>query len=64
MKSFRINYFRKNNNESVPMERIVSNAIKVRKEQNVLRLSGFSNEEIQLLKLYFIDKGGSYDSLD
>lgn len=58
------NYLSKNNNESVPMERIVSNAIKVRKEQNVLRLSGFSNEEIQLLKLYFIDKGGSYDSLD
>ncbi len=58
------NYLSKNNNESVPMERIVSNAIKVRKEQNVLRLAGFSNEEIQLLKLYFIDKGANYDSVD
>ncbi|MBR5732156.1 MAG: hypothetical protein IKX80_01805, partial [Lachnospiraceae bacterium] len=46
------NYLSKNNNETIPMERIVSNAIKVRKEQNVLRLAGFSNEEIQLLKLY------------
>ncbi|MBR5967454.1 MAG: hypothetical protein IK001_02535 [Lachnospiraceae bacterium] len=58
------NYLSKNNNETVPMERIVSNAIKVRKEQNVLRLAGFSNEEIQLLKLYFIDKGANYDSAD
>ena len=58
------NYLSKNNNGSVPMERIVSNAIKVRKEQNVLRLAGFSNEEIQLLKLYFIDKGASYDAVD
>ena len=58
------NYLSKNNNETIPMERIVSNAIKVRKEQNVLRLAGFSNEEIQLLKLYFIDKGANYDSVD
>ncbi len=58
------NYVSKNNNGSVSMERIVSNAIKVRKEQNVLRLAGFSNEEIQLLKLYFIDKGATYDSAD
>ena len=58
------NYLSKNKNESVPMERIVTNAIKVRKDQNVLRLAGFSNEEIQLLKLYFIDKGGNYDTAD
>ncbi len=58
------NYLMKNKNESVSMERIVTNTIKVRKDQNVLRLAGFSNEEIQLLKLYFIDKGGSYDTSD
>ena len=58
------NYLNKNKNESVSMERIVTNTIKVRKDQNVLRLAGFSNEEIQLLKLYFIDKGGSYDTSD
>ncbi len=50
--------------ETISMERIVSNTIKVRKDQNVLRLAGFSNEEIQLLKLYFIDKGCPDDSAD
>ena len=54
-----VNYL-KSSKKEIPMERIVTNTIKVRKDQNVLRLAGFSNEEIQLLKLYLIDAGGKY----
>lgn len=53
-----INYLKnKQQNENVSTERIVTNAIRVRKDQNVLRLAGFTNEELQLLKLFFIEKG-------
>lgn len=57
-----INYVTSKNKEDISIERIVNNTIKVRKDQNMLRLAGFSNEEIQLLKLYFIDAGGNYDT--
>ncbi len=49
-------------NETVSMDRVVTNAIKVRKEKGVLRQAGFSNEEIQLLKLFYVDAGGNYDT--
>lgn len=55
-----VNYLKSSKKESIPMERIVTNTIKVRKDQNVLRLAGFTNEEIQLLKLYLIEAGGKY----
>lgn len=57
-----INYVTSKNKEDISIERIVNNTIKVRKDQNMLRMAGFSNEEIQLLKLYFIDAGGNYDT--
>lgn len=43
--------------EEVPTERIVLNTFNVRKKQNFFRYAGFSNEEVQLLKLYYDDKG-------
>lgn len=58
------NYLKSKQNETVPLDRIVTNTIKVRKDQNVLRLAGFSNEEIQLLKLYYIESGGNNDTAD
>lgn len=57
-----INYVTSKNKEDISIERIVNNTIKVRKDQNMLRMAGFSNEEIQLLKLFFIDAGGNYDT--
>ena len=59
-----IYYLKAKNNDDVSIERIVNNTIKVRKEQNFLRSAGFSNEEIQLLRLYYIDIGGAYDFTD
>ncbi|MCR5766918.1 MAG: hypothetical protein K6G45_00300 [Lachnospiraceae bacterium] len=59
-----IYYLKAKNNDEVSIERIVNNTIKVRKEQNFLRSAGFSNEEIQLLRLYYIDIGGAYDFAD
>lgn len=59
-----INYLKNNNTEGITMDRIVNNTIRVRKEQNFLRLAGFSNEEVQLLRLYYIDLGGSNDTDD
>lgn len=59
-----LSYLHTNKKEEVTMERIVNNAIRVRNEKNHLRLAGFTKEEVQLLKLYFNDKGGSYDTAD
>lgn len=55
-----INYLNSKNNGEVSIERIVNNTIKVRKEQNYLRSAGFTNEEIQLLRLYYNDLGDHY----
>lgn len=57
-------YLRSRNNAEVSLERIVTNTFKVRKDQNFLRQAGFSNEEVQLLKLFYNDKGGNYDVTD
>ena len=56
------NYLRSKTKEDVSIERIVNNAIKVRKDQNCLRSAGFTNEEIQLLRLYYNDLGDQYDT--
>lgn len=58
-----INYLKKQG-EVVSTERIVTNTIKVRRDQNLLKLAGFSNEELQLVKLYFTNYGGNNDSSD
>lgn len=60
-----IHYVRvKNKADDISIEHIVNNTIKIRKEQNFLRLAGFSNEELQLLKLYYYELGGKYDTSD
>ena len=56
------NYLKSRTNEEISIERIVNNAIKVRKDQNCLRSAGFTNEEIQLLRLYYNDLGDLYDT--
>ena len=57
-------YVLNNTDEEVSFERIVNNTFRVRKDQNFLRLAGLSNEEVQLLKLYYSDIGGNYDAAD
>lgn len=57
------NYLKSKTKENISIERIVNNVIKVRKDQNCLRSAGFTNEEIQLLRLYYIDLGDQYDTI-
>lgn len=59
-----LNYIHNTNNSNIPLERIVTNTFKVRKDQNCLRQAGFSNEEVQLLKLFYNDQGGNYVTSD
>lgn len=59
-----LTYLKNNNKDDISLERIITNTFKVRNDQNTLRLAGFSKEEIQLLKLYYNDIGGSYDTGD
>lgn len=57
-----IMYLKSKSKEEISLDRIITNTFKVRKDQNLLKLAGFTNEEVQLLRLFFNDKGEFYDT--
>ena len=56
-----LNYVRAKGSSDISMDRIVGNAIKVRRDQNFLKNAGLSNDDVQLLKIFFNNLGGDHD---